>query len=63
MQKHHKRMRPIDHLTKAEIASAIQYLDPDACKRSENSAGTILWPFLIALVGVLVYIWLNLRTS
>ena len=63
MQEHHKLMRPVDHLTNAEITSAIHYLDPDAYKRTGTSAGAILWPFLIVLVGVLVYIWLNLRTS
>ena len=63
MQKHNKLMRPVDHLTNAEITSAIHYLDPDACKRTGNSVGAILWPFLIVLVGAFIYIWLSLRTS
>ena len=46
MQEHHKLMGPVDHLTNAEITSAIHYLDPDAGKRTGNNAGAILWPFL-----------------
>ena len=63
MQEHHKLMGPVDHLTNAEITSAIHYLDPDTGKRTGNNASTILWPFLIVLAGALVYIWLYLRTS
>lgn len=63
MQEHHKRMGPVDDLTDAEITSAIHYLDPDAGKRTGNNAGAILGCILIVLVGALVYVWLNLRTS
>ena len=60
-------MGPVDHLTSAEITSAIRYLDPEAGKRNGNNAGATLWPFLIVLGGVLagalVYIWLYLRTA
>jgi hypothetical protein len=63
MQKRRKLKRSVDHLTDAEITSAIHYLDPDACKGTGHSAGAILWPFLIVLGGVLVYVWLNLRTG
>ena len=64
MLEHHKLIGPVDHLTNAEITSAIHYLDPDASgKRTGNNAGLVLWPILIVLVGALVYIWLNLGTS
>jgi hypothetical protein len=64
MQERHKLIGPVDHLTNAEITSAIHYLDPDtSCKRTGNNAGVVLWPILVVLAGVLVYIWLNLRTS
>jgi hypothetical protein len=63
MQEHHKLMGPVDHLTNAEITSAIHYLDPDAGKRTGNNAGAILWPFLIVLAGALVYIWFYLQTA
>jgi hypothetical protein len=64
MQVNRKLIGPFEHFTNAEITSAIHYLDPDAgCKRTGNNAGVILWPILIMLVGALVYIWLNLRTS
>jgi hypothetical protein len=64
MQVNHKLIEPFKHPTNAEITSAIHYLDPDAsCKGTGNNAGLILWPILIMLVGALVYMWLNLRTS
>jgi hypothetical protein len=64
MHVNHKLIGHLEHLANAEITSAIHYLDPDAsCRRTENNAGVILWPFLVVPVGVLVYLWLNLRTS
>jgi hypothetical protein len=64
MQEHYQPMSSDDHLTDAQITSAIHYLDPDASgKRTEHNAGELLWPFLIVLVGTLVYIWLYLRTA
>ena len=63
MPEHHKLMGPVDHLTDAEITSAIHYLDPDTGKRTGNNAGAILSPLLIVLAGALVYIWLYLQTS
>jgi hypothetical protein len=62
MQERHKLMGPVDHLTNAEITSAIRYLDPDASGKG-NNAGVILWPILIVSVGALIYIWLNMRIS
>jgi hypothetical protein len=63
MQEHHKLMGPVDHLTNAEITSAIHYLDPDERKRTGNNAGAIVWPLLIPLAGALIYIiWAYLRT-
>ena len=59
MPERHKLMGPFEHLTNAEITSAIHNLDPDTgCKKNGTNAGVILWPILIALVGVLVYLWL-----
>ena len=59
MHEHHKLMGSFEHLTNAEVTSAIHYLDPDtSCKKTGSNAGVILWPILIVLVGVLVYLWL-----
>ena len=64
MQERHRLIGPVDHLTSAEITSAIQYLDPDASgQRTGNNAGVILWPILIVTVIALIYIWLNVRIS
>jgi hypothetical protein len=64
MQERHRLLGPVDHLTNAEITSAIHYLDPDASgKRTGNNAGVILWPILIVIVVALIYIWLNPGTS
>lgn len=55
----------VDHLTDAEITSAIHYLDADAVERTGDNAGAILFLFLIVLAGALAYIvWVfYIRTS
>ena len=54
---------PVEHLTDAEITSAIHYLDPDASgKGTGHNAGANLWPFLVVLAGELAFVWLHLRT-
>jgi hypothetical protein len=60
---------PLDCITDAEITMAIHYLDPDASvERTEDHCDrdTILGmdlSFVIALAGVLAYLWLYMRTA
>lgn len=65
MKEQHKLMGSVDHLTDAEITSAIRYLDPDSFDRTRDAVGSILFLLLTVLAGVLVYIiWvLYMRTS
>jgi hypothetical protein len=57
---------PVHHMTDAQIASAIRYLDPYPGGEQSGADGTVLvigFSLLILLIGALAIIGLYLRTS
>ena len=65
MQEKNELMKLNWHLTDAEIARAIRYLDLDLCaQRAGNDAGTLVGTcitLLTGLTGALTYICLYMR--
>jgi hypothetical protein len=69
MQESNKSRPRVESISDAEITSAIHYLDPDAGReRAEGRCDCdrmlgIDLAFLVALVGVLAFVWLYMRTT
>lgn len=65
MQDNHEMMELNEHLTDAEIMSAIRYLEPDLCaEKAGEDTDTIIGigiTLLTALTGALTYIGLYVR--
>ena len=65
MQNNHKMMELNEHLTDAEIMSAIRYLDPDLrAEKAEEDAGSVVGigiTMLTALTDALTHISLYVR--
>lgn len=65
MEENHEPIELNEHLTDAEIMSAIRYLDPDLCAEGTgDDSGTVLGiciTFLTALTGALTCICFSIR--
>jgi hypothetical protein len=66
MQEYREMMVLNEHLTDAEIVSAIRYLDPDSsAEKAGGDTGTVVgisFTLVAVLTGALVYIGLYVRT-
>jgi hypothetical protein len=68
MQESNKSRPRVESISDAEITSAIHYLDPDTGREIEGHCDCdrmlgIDLAFLVALVGVLAFVWLYMRTT